>query len=361
MLSEFRPKKKHKLSLFGRWMLIIAAICLCIVLGVLVFLWSYLEDYEKHTPKYYATQYIELLKKEDYAGAMKLIGIEETALVSTDDFAAYMKEVFSDGFENVKIYEASQEDDDTRTCNIYVGNTKRLSLGFTDSGKKSRHHFTEWKFSLQNLPNTDYVITAPAFVGVRVNDHLLTKEQAASEQVAYQEYTGMSDAAEAPQEVTYHVSGLLRQPQVTAVLSDGKQYETNISLEGNRFTINVVPEASDQKEFTQMAIEDAKTYAKFITKDATFTQLSKRLYPDTEFYRNMSSFYNGWYNKHENHGFENIKTENLWLLDEDAFLIDVSFQYYVIKSNKRHDFQANYTMAYRNTDKGWRLVGLTVK
>ena len=359
MLSEFRARKKHKLSVFGRWIIVAGAGCLCIVIGILAFLWSYLKDFESHTPKHYAMEYIELLKKEDYTQAMELVNFKETELVSVSDFADYIKEMFPDGFNDVKIYEISQENAGTRTCNIYTGNKKRFSLSFADTGKKSWHHFTEWKIFLQDLPDTDYVITAPAFVNVKVNGHLLTAEQ--GEQTVRTEYTGMAEPSGAPQAVTYHVSGLLRQPQVTAVFPDGKQYEANISLEENQFTLNVIPAAAVGEELTQTAIEDAKTYAQFITKDASFTQLSKCLYPNTEFYSNMSSFYNGWYNKHEKNGFENIKSENLWLLDENAFVIDVSFDYYVVKSGKRHDFPTKYTLAYQNTEKGWKLVNLMVK
>ena len=341
-----KTKSKFRKGLAVFWLLSLAAIA--VGLG---WLWVRLDAYEATTPEAAVRQYLKRVEQGDWNTLVAESGFTPTALVTEEDYIAWLKEKYADLPQETSLVRTGE-----KAGSVYLLKDKEgkeiAKLELTDAPEGEK---LAYRVQTQTAAIDPFAIEAPQGAKVLVNGRPLP-ESALAQSAPAQGYEELPEGYTAPQLLRYELEGLLQEPQVT--VSEG--YQVRRSQQGKKtvYEVTGVPAPELEEECLSLAQQVAKTYAAFVTTDATRTQLNAYLLPGTPFHKAMQQFYNGWYVEHTGYDYRNIDCTELESAGENAFSVRVSFDYVVLRGSKEHLYPSDYRLFFLKTDAGWKLTRL---
>ncbi len=340
-----------------------------------IYLWNALSDFENHTPTQTINGFFSALEQKDYTAAMKYTGFEADSINTEDDFEKYCNRVYGNDFSSLKMYKTKSDSENSLKYNIYLNEKKVSTFVIKKTGQYSGFGSDVWEMTQAEGMYTNAVeVTAPPNVIVKVGDIELTDEHIISKQDKIDGYETLDDQSLAPKvplSVTYRLDKLMSIPTITASAHGGATCEVHDDTDGkdddddgvetSYYNVSVELNSETKQEYEDLALTAAKAFAQFISEDGTLTNFVQHCIRESNFIRNISSFYAGWIPDHESFGFEDFEFSNMVQYDDTHFSTDLDFTYYVVFRGDRTDYDTKYSMYYTKVDGEWKLASMEMR
>ena len=331
---------------------------LCGVTGFLVWLWGSLEDYELTTPQAALRRYAACMAAGDEDAIYEMSGFVPDAFNDREDYFAYLKSRFSGDWSSATFSKTASGEGDIPCYEVYFGDWCAGALELYPAAEGSTHGYA-WEARAVLEYSDPFEIEAPAGAVVLVNGKKLSEEARTQVSIPVASYEGVQPEELIPTVTQYRVGGLLREAQISAIWNgESCAVEKESSGDGERYTVRSYCSGEKEQPARELISAAAHAYAAYITQDAAFGTLQQYLYTDTEFYRAVRNFYNGYYNAHDSYEFRNEQIGELMEYSEDDFTGTISFDY-VVKSGARVNvYPSSYQVSFLKIDGQWKLVNL---
>lgn len=360
--EHLRETANKPRSVFFHVAVIFAVVSALIVLGLLTWLATYLTEYEKSNPKSYVEEMLSLYRSKDYDRAIELSGLVPHDFFDVEQYRAYVESCIGDG-KDARIFELAPEGD---TRIFELRGSGKQGIRFELMGKTGELGFglTSYTLRQQEIPTREYTVLLPGHASLLVDGKPAeAKYQTGDQAVKY--FAGLGDTTLAPRLQEYRLPGFIKQP---ALALDGlPQEQYRVDWEEEEATITLAPSEENRKRDTELAVEAAQLYARFVSKDAEFSDFQRVLNRESEFYDVIRTYSNFWNIPHDDYHFENIQTTNIAEYSEDTFSAVVSFVYVIYKDRKAEGYRsitksypAKYRLSFLRIDGGFKAVNIEV-
>lgn len=322
-------------------------------LGLLALLWSFLAEYEQSTPRYTGEQILSFYREGDYSAAMEFTDVDPAIFFDVGQYEAYVRETLGD-FDKVRVQEGSVRDG-KKSVLLLGENLLRFSL--TEAPETLGFGLSRYIPAQEDIPLKSFSVRAPAQAVVTVNGKALPGGcRTGAEAVAG--FPALPEGMSPPEEAIYRVEGLAVEPEWAIEGYEPGGYR--LAQEGNEVVFTLL---SDEEACGQLALEASQTYAKFISRDAALTDVTRYLYPGTDFFRAVQNYSNIWYNSHNGVEFADLQTERPVAYSDDYSSVEVSFEYVVYRGSASNRWaEWRYPTRYRvylvRTGSGWKVLEL---
>lgn len=159
-----------------------------------------------------------------------------------------------------------------------------------------------------------------------------------------------------PTVTRYTVENLVRAPEPLPEDSENNMAVRDYS--GNHYYIGPKPTAEQYSEFAQNIEDTAMAYSRYITKDGTFYDLRRHLYPNTEFYYAIRSLDNQYFSSHDSLDFQDIAISDVMPLGDDAFVGTISYNVVVTAGTNVKTYASTYQIFFVRDGDSWLATNL---
>ena len=349
----------------GRIVFLIFAITLFLTCGALTAgglfrLYKMAAAYELSSPDNLAKSTLDIFKDERYDEIISLCDIHLSEFETADDFAAALNEAAPVGS-----YTFSKTGNGS--YRLQRGESPLADLTLTCQKGAGEYGFDIWqveKLEFIGAKTQDYTVTAspelsPMVNGVLLKDSLIDESKSEKYKEDLGEAFGNLAEELLPQAPSvYHVEGLYCPPVVT--VDAPKKSKSIVRTLENDYSVILYPTGDVITELSEIAASAAETYARYITNDASLDEVLPYFLPDSQYYRHLKEFYNGWYNTHDSYLFEQPKFASWQIYDENHVSCVILFNYKITMGRHQYEYPSKYNMSFIKTDSGWKLSNLIV-
>lgn len=346
--------KTIKTNRFWVGLAIFFALAMAASAVVLASLWGKLAEYEANTPTAAVERCIGLIRAGKFAEIPLKTDFTPSPFETEEDMLQMLRAQLADFPEDVTFHKQQADDE-----GLYLVKSGEKSL-VTLAVSKTPAHESSYQYLAEIVVggSLDVSFSAPSFLKIFANGTALTGENCEiSQPTVFPSFENIQENPLAPTQTTYHLTGLLRTPDISALLPDGSAAVVQQDEKGGIIVLTPVGE-DKLAQLKQIAEQTAKVYARFITRDAEFTDLAGHLFAGTPFYESMRTFYNGWYIDHESFSFENLAFGDFSYASENAFTGNISFDYIIKQGRKVHTFPSSYQLSFLFADGKWQAVDI---
>ncbi|MEG0894153.1 MAG: hypothetical protein RSE93_00425 [Oscillospiraceae bacterium] len=321
-------------------------------------LWLKLEEYEKATPTSYIKSLINKSIVTNYSDAMEIFNVTPTDFMDKKIYGNYVKEIIGTNFKGIAINEISQEDE---TYLYEISTQDRMLQNKVGLKIKLEKNGGNYVATHINIPYTQYSFMAPNDAVILADGKEISKHYKNSELYDVPEFAGLSDKALIPKYVKYDITGIIKIPEIS-VSTPFDMNDENIVLYLN---------GKEKTQVEQFAKDFSVTYAKFVSKDAKFADVSKFLVKESECYNSIKGFDNSWYIDHTSPEVLNLETNETIYYSQNAFSTVVSFIYKVKTSitfdksdgtkgtaNYENEYPTKYKVFIVKTSDGYKVANI---
>lgn len=326
---------------------------LIIIAVGLAYLWNGLERYEAGTPEAALRRYVELLEERNYDALYAASGFHPDSFNCKEDYLAYLERTFEGGLTAAVFVKKLPEEADFKEYNVYLNQKLVGAVELVPSAEASG---PAWAARARVSYRKPFTVTAPAHVEVLLNGEALPPESARMQETPPKRLSGVQPPELAPRLLCYKVGELLNPPLITARKPDGTPCA--VAEEGEGFAVAAPVSAAAESERKALMEQAAKTYAAFITRDATLAALKEYLYDKTEFYSAIQGFSNIWYVTHDSFEYRNVAVSELTELSPEEFTGRISFDYVVKAGGQEHVYPSSYQLSFLQIEGVWKLANL---
>lgn len=356
MRCEMNSVKKKK-SVFGS----VVCIIFCLVFIGIAFTWNYLwlflDAYEKTDSKYVTNEVMKPFLNNDISKILEMSGVQSDELNTHDDYIKYFKEHYCESLTVAQLVPA-EKTAEIQKYKIACDGKALFDVTLTRSGNADKYGFRGWSVKTDSNLTFEKKHSVKAYVpqgaevlanGVKIGENYLVKEE-----YSVPGYGGLPEGLSTPVFNVYMVDGFLNKPTVD-ILMNGEKADFSETEKGTYYALQSPSEAL-KNTASQLVAADAVLYVKFITTDATFTELAERLVSNTDFYKAVRGFSNEWYIDHT-FSSDNPEISELEVYDDNHFSALTEFTYYVkpLKGWHLTDYKVKYKIYYINTAEGWKI------
>ncbi len=344
-------KKKIFWKIF---LLFIAVLAIGIVL-VWWWLWQSLSRYEAGTPEVAVVNFLQQVQSGEEEAILQASTFSLQPYETKDDYL----EVVRKNLEGLPAdrdalrLSLQEESDGIRLYRVYAPDNHYATMRMKQQGD-------EWQIEPVVETVEPWTIQAPSHVQILING------QAAELQGESQPTTAAGFAG-LPQELmpmfsTYTVSGLIKEPVITAQLPDGTACTVSLDEQARVATITSPASQALQEEIDAPLRQVADQYAKYVSRDAKKADLLALVYPGTQMEDDIQHIENQWYAKHDAVSLQNIEISDYESFAANAVSATVQFDFVVERSGwKDRVFPSSYRISLVKTEDGWLACGLAVQ
>lgn len=352
-MSETVVKRRHG---FVIGLGIFFVLMLCATAGVMCWLWGYLQQYEANTPAAAMQHYLSLIGADDYDEIYETSGFTENGFSGKEEYITYLKNIYTGDLSKASYVKKVSHNQQEQVYEVQIDGKHAATVELVLAKPGSNY---KWQARTRIHYLDAITVSAPPHVQVLINGKVLGAEAIKEHDIVVAQFQGVHEGVEVPKLVQYEVSGLLLPPEVSAQKQDGAPCA--VAGEHGTFVVSSPVDADKQQERKALLEKVAKTYAAFITKDATATDLHQYLYKNTDFFDAIKNFYNGWYIEHDSFDYRNVQVSELEEFSENDFTGAISFDYVIRKGHKEHVYPSNYQLTFMNISGQWLLTNLATK
>lgn len=355
----------RRLSGFSKFFVCFLIVNILLVVVGLVFVWMNLRSYENNLPQHEAQEVMALFESKNYPAIRNKCGFVSGRFTDEDDFDQCLMQHLQSGELTLKKGRTDSSEKQI-TYFLEAGPEPIAQMVLLQQKEEDFFGRSAWKLSSLQLtypPMLDYVIQAAENVEVYVNGVLLEDTDKGDDISAPKGFLGLPESYPVPAIAQYRISGLLQEPEITAVAPNNDTYEVvEMPSEAEEIHVSIRLHPTQQiAEAEETAIAAAQKYAMFITGDAGFHELSHHLIPGSDYYQKVSGFYNGWYIDHNSHSFKDVQITDTELYSPEHLACTLSFVYVIQKDGEQFEYPSCYEMFLIRTEDGWRVANMEVQ
>lgn len=338
---------KKKIPFYQK-LIILFLVLMLIGAVVLTVVFFKLKDYESKNPTGIINQYITLIKTSKYKDAMELSEVAEEKFFTSEDYGNYVKDILGD-VNKATTVEVYSKDENKRIFRLYGNDVNNYILLTLTSDKNSGYTLTQ-----KDVKKQTFTITAPNDFILLVNGIELSEDEITKKDVVCEGYESVTDKVIVPKKTEYTIRGYFNNPEIK--VKDKNIEDLNIIYNEDKIDINFAIKDKDKLE--DIAIDAAKSYAKYISKDESENKLRAKLIKDTDFYKNLSNYSSYWYIDHDKVAFENLKCFDTIVYSDNAYKTTVSFNYVVTKGRIVNKYPVKYEMHFLKENDTYKVVNI---
>jgi len=326
---------------------------------LLVPLEDWLIRYEASQPERKCQEvFQELFSEPDWKALYTLAGIEDTTYEGSDAFAAYMQAKAdgkaityvetSAGLSGDHKYIVKLDDEKIGTFTLTGGAETQTEIPEWELGKIELFFTRTEAVSIEKIPGYTVYIN-----GVALDDiYTIRTVTTGAEKYLPEGLHGYR------QEVQY-ISGLLVAPEVTVVDENGTPVSLTYDAENNIYTIPrpVMEITDEEKAQVQYTLE---SFAKYMIKAASLTQLKKCCVADSEVYNTISHI-ERWMQSYLRYEISPITYSEFYRYSDTLFSVRTAMTNSVTrKDGSVKDYEMDYTLFFTLDASGkWLLSDMT--
>lgn len=214
----------------------------------------------------------------------------------------------------------------------------------------------DWQVSLEDNYIEPIKIYVPKGAKVYIEDNYMeiNKEEVYE---GKDRYSILNDKNIFPTLECYTVSNYIDIPNIKVIY---KEKDCKLIIKDREIDAVLDLSNSEKTELKEVLLNTAKLYARYITNDAKFSELSSFLYKDTEFYKEVRNFFNDWY-AHDDYEFRDVEILGVNQVAENAFYGEVSFNYILKKGKKEFPFPSKYQIYFIKSSDFWEAICIDTK
>ncbi len=353
MINYFNKRTK-----FGKIVIISSLITILFIITFWVWLYFKLDAYQKTTSTYGLETVTNIVLDNSYDELSKLTTLNKNEFETKNNVVSSIKNYINDNTPNyIKNLKDSTED-----LLIYDIKEDNNILGTVTLERKDGK--VKWKPINVTYNNTVYNvnISVPEGSKVYIND-ILVSEKYLVDKVKYAALERVSEDISMPYLENYKIDNFYNIP--TIIVKDENSNSVTMNKKENNETITYESKVNSLSvdntfEHYDMIINDAKTYSKFTSEDASFTQIASRMEKGSVIYNNLRTMEVWWYLDHEKIDFSDITVSNLINYSETLFSVDVKYTYYVYRKGKEFEYPTNITITYYEDNGKWLIGDLQI-
>lgn len=358
--TEQTAAKKSKPHIFGISLLILFTILMALSVYAWGVLWEFLESYEKNHISHAAEQFMDKYRLNCIEEILDEKSPQYDRFNGREQYLQYMKEVFGEDYTGAKSVKGRTFDDGSVNYTVYLDNLKFAEYTLSPDGNNDKFGLHGWVCTAEDMngelfPKTKgFKICVPAGSQVYANGQLLGEENISQESYTVHDYDDLDDKSLIPQFVIYSGSEMfLCEPEITAADKNGGQ----MRLEEEKGTLYAYYQPTEEKlaEVKEFCETASVAYAKYITKDAPFSEAEQYIESESEFMRRLKNFWHDWYRDHTV-TYDNVEFSDIIFYDEDHAVMTIDFDYHVNIGYKIIDYDVNYRVSLINTEEGWKIA-----
>ena len=349
-----RPEKK---SIFAPVLIIIFSVLIMASAVLWVYLYGFLEAYEKNVPINTANKIAELYKEENFSEIFSLQRITPDKFNDFSQYEKFVKEKYGDDFSSVRSAKIAKSGED-EVYAVLLGNEKLCEFLVTEEGTEDEYGFKARSFEMKPMDyEKNYSVSATVPMGskVYIDDILLSEAEKKSSDYKINGYGELYDENLKPSFEYYEVKNLLNKREVKIFSENGDEMETFLK-DGVYYALpKVTPEMETLAK--SLSEEVAVKYALYGITDIKFAELEPYLFKDCEYYKTVRGFYNDWYAEHT-FSYDNVEHSEIIVYDDTHFSVRIKFVYHINIGWKIVDYPVDYNMFFIKSDGKWLLCGM---
>lgn len=331
-------------------LIIFAALTLC-------YLWNFLAAYEQSQPEVAADALIKQINRDKSAFFDKL-SVNLNEFEEADAAKSYFKELVKgkitysrngkESNETVTVYDLKADGKKIASATVKVSDNE-LGYGFC------KYEVSDVKFG--EVPTASYSVTAPNTAVVMCNGKVLSPKYITETGLVYEDTKNFGSFAENfPYNVTYSVEGFIAEPLFTAKDIFGNE----LTQTNGKFTL----EKTKNEELSELALEFAKSYSRYIMDDGKLYTVAGFLAPNTKIYENLASYNNYWCRTHYGYDFLDVNVEDPLFYNEYAAVVHLTYDHVLYNvldtdDNKFHSL-ADYNIYLVRISGEWKVVEMSM-
>lgn len=353
-MEKGKTKRKHTKFFVAAW-IVTALFAMAIVITLIIF-WNFLAAFEKSDPRYYIDEVVTAIEERRYDDAAALAHFEESKFFSKEQYESYIKTTLGEE-TGLKVREVKSEKEGEKIYRV-KGVNGELRFIVTEQPDTLGFGLSSYTVKQELGESGSWKIAAPDSVTVSVNGVELDESYRTDEAVWPTQFDTLHDTSFAPRLAVYKVDGLYVKPEVSV---PGAQVQVDYSDKNCTAQVSVI-KADIPQDRSAAILKAAKTYAYFVSGDATLANVAQLLYTDTAFYDSVKTYSSYWYISHDSAEFENLKVLNYAEYSHDAFSAEVTFDYHVRRARGNIDktYPTHYRVSFAKIDGKMKVVNIEV-
>lgn len=345
--------KAKKMSAFWKVFIFLCVIYLA-GLGVwLMFLNSWLSDFEASQPKYLAEETFQKYFA-DFDAREYVKMCPASSLETESNIVAYLEEC-TDGKE-ITYKKVSSGMDDGIKYVVFAGEDETKFASFVlreDDGQSKFKTYKAEDFQIYTDAKTKVTVEVPKGYSVLVNGTAIGEEFITENDIKTPSCDYMPEGVSGLLYTKYTVSGLLFDPTVSVKSADG----TEVSVECNDKAYKALPVFDEQlkEQYGEWILEGVEKYAKYSQYDSNvnttgFNQVAPYFDPSSELYESIKTVDNMFVIHYDKFEFSDKSASEFYSYDENTFSCRVKYTQKLYKGNEVYDDFVDQTLYLRRVD-----------
>lgn len=319
---------------------------------VLALFWGGLALYESNTANAALNRFVRQLQNKEYEEIMEHLTLDDKAeLLSQQELESYLSLRYDGDLSRLSFVKKEVINEE-----VYYNIMEDGKFLATCKLKHKSASNKKWFVHL-DVAMEEFTVYAPENTTILVNGKAVSEELAKTGIPTT--YQGMKSTARAVKTDKYVLTDLNR-PVIQAEAS--LEYRVLEYPEENSYCLlKKVTDVTDLEEMKSAMETTSKTYANYISEDATFAQLKKLVDTNTEYYKSLSTFSNRFFSEHDSFEFRNVILSDLYQFTVKDFMGEINFNYVVTKDGKEQVYTTHYVMYFSLQNETWKLTNLEVQ
>lgn len=358
----------RKISKFTLGMIGYIAVLVVLIIILLVYTHSSMKKYEAAQPDNVMNKLVTELKEG------KIPEITTQSGSKFEDVNSIVLEMF-EGLDNSEItYDIKSTSYDTTSYNLKADGEKIATVNLKASNHEKMFFLLticDWKVdSIEAVAQSgtgELTVTVPTGYTVLVNNIILGEEEMEGEP---QELPGLSyvkEYTEVPTLVTYHVEGLINEPEIIILDDNNNQCDLSGYEDKTKIDMSYKSEPMPQ-ELQDYVVQAAKDYSNFFSKDLPGCSQSTagidKYFPTGSMYIELAENYRRhdmWmYSAHHGTEIFNVVVDDYIVYSDELFSCHVSFDKRMILTsyNQERMDRMDQIFYYVNIDGQWLIAAM---
>lgn len=354
-----RRHHKHRRSHFAQNLFLFTGIVLIMICIFFINFWQYLADYQQALPTMLSEKILTAYQKCDTTVIKNYCRNLPPALCDDLTLHTYLNKNIQT--KELYYYENAIKDDGNSIIYTFCkDNQKFADLTVSKTGEKSKYGFPLYEItSLEQYPLSYYTLVQYPGTTILIQDRPID----VSYQIDQVTLASCFDQIETGPfyKTTYSIPDYLVSTALTARDSSNNSCELVWNDDHTTCTAFLLPDDTVKQEVTDFSEAASKAYAIFATiKYADKSPLLAYLYPDTDFYKAISTYDNDWGITKTSDRFDTVSCSDFMKYSETEYSCDVSLSYFVSQGATEKEYPLNLTCYVTYKNRTPQIVNLNV-